>query len=176
MPRLERPTSVPENWEEHVKLMYDLQVLALQADVTRVITFQMAREASTRTYPQVGVPEAHHPVSHHVNDAEKLGKLAKINAYHISLFAYLVGKLKATPDGDGTLLDHTTYLIGSGMGNPDVHDHKNLPAVVAGPKGGRHIRYANPTPLANVHLSLLEGAGVHLDRFADSTGRIEELL
>jgi hypothetical protein len=156
--------------------MYDLQVLALQADVTRVITFQMAREASTRTYPQVGVPEAHHPVSHHVNDAEKLGKLAKINAYHISLFAYLVGKLKATPDGDGTLLDHTTYLIGSGMGNPDVHDHKNLPAVVAGPKGGRHIRYANPTPLANVHLSLLESAGVHLDRFADSTGRIEELL
>jgi hypothetical protein len=176
MPRLERPTSVPENWEEHVKLMYDLQVLALQADVTRVITFQMAREASTRTYPQIGVPEAHHPVSHHVNDAEKLGKLAKINAYHVSLFAYLVGKLKATPDGDGTLLDHTTYLIGSGMGNPDVHDHKNLPAVVAGPKGGRHIRYAEPTPLANVHLSLLEGAGVHLDRFADSTGRIEELL
>ena len=176
MPRLERPTSVPENWEEHVKLMYDLQVLALQADVTRVITFQMAREASTRTYPQVGVPEAHHPVSHHVNDPEKLGKLAKINAYHVSLFAYLVGKLKSTPDGDGTLLDHTTYLIGSGMGNPDVHDHKNLPAVVAGPKGGRHVRYANPTPLANVHLSLLEGAGVHMDRFADSTGRIEELL
>jgi hypothetical protein len=176
IPSLERPTSVPENWEEHVKLMYDLQVLALQADVTRVITFQMAREASTRTYPQIGVPEAHHPVSHHVNDAEKLGKLAKINAYHVSLFAYLVGKLKATPDGDGTLLDHTTYLIGSGMGNPDVHDHKNLPAVVAGPKGGRHIRYAESTPLANVHLSLLEGAGVHLDRFADSTGRIEELL
>jgi Protein of unknown function (DUF1552) len=176
MPRLERPTSVPENWEEHVKLMYDLQVLALQADVTRVITFQMAREASTRTYPQVGVPEAHHPVSHHVNDPEKLGKLAKINAYHVSLFAYLVGKLKSTPDGDGTLLDHTTYLIGSGMGNPDVHDHKNLPAVVAGPKGGRHVRYANPTPLANVHISLLEGAGVHMDRFADSTGRIGELL
>lgn len=176
MPRLERPTSVPENWEEHVKLMYDLQVLAFQTDVTRVVTFQMAREASTRTYPQVGVPEAHHPVSHHVNDPEKLGKLAKINAYHVSLFAYMVGKLKATPDGDGTLLDHTAYLIGSGMGNPDVHDHKNLPAVVAGPKGGRHVRYANPTPLANVHLSLLEGAGVHVDRFADSTGRIEELL
>jgi uncharacterized protein DUF1552 len=156
--------------------MYDLQVLALQADVTRVITFQMAREASTRTYPQIGVPEAHHPVSHHVNDSEKLGKLAKINAYHVLLFAYLVGKLKATPDGDGTLLNHTTYLIGSGMGNPDVHDHKNLPAVVAGPKGGRHIRYANPTPLANIHLSLLEAAGVHLDRFADSTSRIEELL
>src|SRR5262245_51678571 len=176
LPRLDRPTSVPENWEEHVKLMFDLQVLALQADITRVITFQMAREASTRTYPQIGVPEAHHPVSHHVNDPEKLGKLAKINAYHVSLFAYLVGKLAATSDGDGTLLDNTTYLIGSGMGNPDVHDHTNLPAVVAGGKGGRHIRYAAPKPLANVHLSLLERAGVHLEKFADSDGRVEELL
>jgi hypothetical protein len=176
LPQLDRPTSVPENWEEHVKLMYDLQVLALQADLTRVITFQMAREASTRTYPQIGVPEAHHPVSHHVNDAEKLAKLAKINAYHVSLFAYLVGRLKATPDGDGTLLDHTSYLLGSGMGNPDVHDHTNLPAVVAGGKGGRHIRYANPKPLANVHLTLLERVGVHQEKFADSDGRIEELL
>jgi hypothetical protein len=176
LPQLERPTSVPESWEEHVKLMFDLQALALQADITRVITFQMAREASTRTYPQIGVPEAHHPVSHHVNDPEKLGKLARINAYHVSLFAYFIGKLKATPDGDGTLLDHTSYLIGSGMGNPDVHDHKNLPALVAGGKGGRHIRYAEPAPLANVHLTLLERAGVHLDRFADSTGRIEGLL
>ena len=173
---LERPASVPESWEDHVKLMYDLQVLALQADITRVITFQMAREASTRTYPQIGVPEAHHPVSHNVNDPEKLAKLARINTYHVSLFAYLVGKLKDTPDGDGTLLDHTTYLIGSGMGNPDVHDHKNLPIVVAGGKGGLHIRYANPAPLANVHLSLLERAGVHQESFADSTGRIEELL
>jgi hypothetical protein len=173
---VERPASVPDSWDEHVKLMYDLQVLALQADVTRVITFQMAREASTRTYPQIGVPEAHHPISHHVNDAEKLAKLAKINAYHVSLFAYLVGKLKTTADGDGTLLDHTTYLLGSGMGNPDVHDHKNLPIVVAGVKGGRHIRYANPAPLANVHLSLLEKAGVDQERFANSTGTIEELL
>jgi hypothetical protein len=176
LPALERPTSVPENWEEHVKLMFDLQVLALQADITRVITFQLAREASTRTYPQVGVPEAHHPVSHHSGDAEKLGRLAKINAYHVSLFAYFVERLKATPDGDGTLLDHTSYLLGSGMGNPDVHDHTNLPAIVAGGKGGRHVRYAKPAPLANVHLTLLERVGVHLDRFADSTGRVEELL
>jgi hypothetical protein len=176
LPRLDRPTAVPENWEEHVKLMFDLQVLALQADITRVITFQMAREASTRTYPQIGVPEAHHPISHHVNDPEKLGKLAKINAYHVALFAYFVGKLKSTPDADGTLLDHTTYLLGSGMGNPDVHDHTNLPAVVAGGKGGRHVRYAKPVPLANVHLSLLERAGVNQERFADSTGHIEELL
>jgi hypothetical protein len=141
-----------------------------------VITFQLAREASTRTYPQIGVPEAHHPTSHHSNDAEKLAKLAKINAYHVSLFAYFVGRLKETADGDGTLLDHTTYLVGSGMGNPDVHNHTNLPAVVAGGKGGRHVRYTSAAPLANVHLSLLERAGVHLERFADSTGRIEELL
>ena len=176
LPALNRPGSVPAIWEDHVKLMFDLQVLALQADVTRVITFQMAREASTRTYPQIGVPEAHHPVSHHTNDPEKLAKLAKINAYHVSLFAYLVGKLKATPDGDGSLLDHTTYLLGSGMGNPDVHDHTNLPAVVAGGRGGRHIKYASPRPLANLHLTLLEKAGVHQNRFADSDGMVEELL
>jgi hypothetical protein len=176
LPDLERPSNVPENWEEHVKLMYDLQVLALQADITRVITFQMAREASTRTYPQIGINEAHHPISHHANLPDRLLRLAKINAYHVSLFAYLVGRLKATPDGDGTLLDNTTYLIGSGMGNPNVHDHTNLPAVIAGGKGGRHLKYANPIPLANVHLSLLEKMGVHQQKFGDSTGLIEELL
>ena len=146
---LERPATVPAVWEDHVKLMFDLQVLALQADMTRVITFQLARETSTRTYPQIGVPEAHHPVSHHSNDPEKLAKLAKINAHHVSLFAYLVEKLKATPDGDGSLLDHSMYMLGSGMGNPDVHDHSNLPIVLAGGgagklKGARHIKYAQP--------------------------------
>ncbi len=157
---LTRPTSVPDEWEEHVRLMFDLQVLALRADLTRVITFQMAREASTRTYPQIGVPEPHHPISHHVNDPENLAKLAKINQYHVSLFAYLVEQLKSTEDGDGTLLDHTTYLLGSGLGNPDVHDHRNLPIVVArgaGSKiaGGRHVKYDALTPLANLHLTLL---------------------
>jgi hypothetical protein len=177
LPVLERPSSVPEDWEEHVKLMFDLQVLALQSDVTRVITFQMAREASTRTYPQIGIDEAHHPISHHGNQPEKLTKLAKINAYHVSLFAYLVGKLKATPDGDGTLLDNTAYLLGSGMGNPNVHDHTNLPIILAGGKnGGRHLKYENPIPLANVHLTLLEKVGVHQEKFGDSTGVIEELL
>lgn len=180
-PALDRPTSVPEEWVDHVKLMFDLQVLALQADLTRVVTFQMAREGSTRTYPQIGVPEPHHPISHHVNDPEKLAKLARINAYHVSLFAYLLERLGATPDGDGTLLDHTTYLLGSGMGNPDVHDHTNLPIVVArgganGVRGGWHIRYAEPTPLANLHLTLLDHVGVHLDRFVDSTGRAGEVL
>jgi hypothetical protein len=173
---LDRPSSVPEEWEDHVKLMFDLQVLALQADVTRVITFQMAREASTRTYPQLGINEAHHPISHHGNQPEKLARLARINAYHVLLFSYLVEKLKATKDGDGTLLDHTSYLLGSGMGNPNVHDHTNLPVVLAGGKGGRHLRYSSPIPLANVHLSLLEKVGVHTEKFGDSTGLIEDLL
>jgi hypothetical protein len=178
LPALDRPASVPESWEDHVKLMFDLQVLALQADLTRVVTFQLARESSTRTYPQIGVPEPHHPVSHHTNDPEKLAKLAKINAYHVSLFAYLLEKLRATPDGDGTLLDHATYLLGSGMGNPDIHDHQNLPIVVArggvgGIRGGHHLKYRELTPLANLHLTLLDHVGVRLDRFVDSTGRVE---
>jgi hypothetical protein len=181
LPDLTRPTSVPTDWEDHVKLMYDLQILAMQADLTRVITFQMAREASTRSYPQIGVPEPHHPVSHHVNDPEKLAKLAKINAYHVSLFAYMVGRLASTPDGDGSLLDHSTFMLGSGMGNPDVHDHRNLPIIVArggGDKswGGRHVKYEQATPLANLHLTLLDDVGVHLDRFVDSTGHAVEVI
>jgi len=178
---LERPIGAPQAWEDHVKLMFDLQVLALQADITRVITFQLAREVSTRTYPQIGVPEAHHPTSHHQNDPEKIAKLAKINAYHASLFAYLLEKLKATPDGDGSLLDHTMYLYGSGMGNPDVHDHTKLPIVVAGGasgklKGGRHISYPEPKPLSNLLLTMLDKVGVEMTSFADSSGKVDELL
>jgi hypothetical protein len=181
LPELDRPVGVPAAYGDHAKMMFDLQALALQADVTRVITFQLARETSTRTYPEIGVPDAHHPTSHHSNLPEKLAKLAMINAYHVSLFAYFLDKLKSTPDGDGSLLDHSMFLYGSGMGNPDVHDHVNLPIVVAGGgagklKGGRHIKYAEPTPLANLHLTLLEKAGVHQERFADSRGRVDELL
>ncbi len=180
-PDLDRPVGVPAAYADHAKLMFDLQALALQGDLTRVITFQLARETSTRAYPEIGVSDPHHPISHHSNDLEKLEKLAKINAYHVSLFAYFLEKLKATPDGDGSLLDHTMYLFGSGMGNPDVHDHENLPILVAGGgagkmKGGRHIKFDKPTPLANLHLTLLDKAGVRLDSFADSTGRIPELL
>jgi hypothetical protein len=180
LPDLERPATVPAVWEDHVKLMFDLQVLALQADTTRVITFQLARETSTRTYPNIGVPEPHHPVSHHTNDPEKLAKLAKINAHHVSLFGYLVEKLRATPDGDGSLLDHSIYMLGSGMGNPDIHNHTNLPIVLAGGrtaglKGARHIKYEQATPLANLHLTLLDKIGVHLDSFVDSNGRVAEL-
>jgi hypothetical protein len=180
LPDLERPIGVPAAYADHAKLMFDLQVLALQGDVTRVITFQLARETSTRTYPEIGVPDPHHPLSHHANNPEKLEKLAKINAYHVSLFAYFLAKLKATPDGAGTLLDHSLFLYGSGMGNPDVHDHIDLPIVVAGGaagrvKGARHVRYSQPTPLANLHLTLLDRAGVRLDKFADSNGQVAEI-
>jgi hypothetical protein len=161
--------------------MFDLQVLALQGDVTRVITFQLARETSNRPYPEIGVPDPHHPLTHHGNDPEKVAQMAKINAFHVSLFAYYLEKLQATPEGDGSLLDHGLYLYGSGMGDPNVHDHVNLPIVVAGggagtPDGARHIKYAEPTPLANLHLTLLERVGVTLDAFADSKGRVDELL
>jgi Protein of unknown function (DUF1552) len=180
MPDLDRPVGVPSAYADHAKLMFDLQVLAMQADITRVITFQLAREASTRTYPEIGVPEAHHPTSHHGNDPEKLAKLAKINAHHVSLFAYYLQKLKSTRDGDGSLLDHSMLVIGSGMGNPDIHNHVNLPIVVAGGagkmKGACHIKYEEPTPLANLHLTLLEKVGIHADSFGDSKGRIGEVL
>jgi hypothetical protein len=180
LPDLERPVGVPAAYADHAKLMFDLQTLALQGDVTRVITFQLARETSTRTYPEIGVPDPHHPLSHHANNPEKLEKLAKINAYHVSLFAYFLDKLKATTDGDGTLLDHSLFLYGSGMGNPDVHDHIDLPILVAGGaagrvKGARHVKYAEPTPLANLHLTLLDRAGVRLNSFADSNGKVAEI-
>jgi uncharacterized protein DUF1552 len=181
LPDLDRPVGVPASYADHARLMFDLQVLALQGDVTRVITFQLARETSTRTYTEIGVPDPHHPLTHHGNDPAKIARMAKINAFHVSLFAYFLEKLKSTPEGDGTLLDHAVYLYGSGMGNPNVHDHVNLPILVAGGgagrlKGARHIRYAEPTPLANLHLTLLEKVGVRLDAFADSTGKVDELL
>jgi len=181
LPDLDRPVGVPAAYADHARLMFDLQVLAWQGDVTRVITFQLARETSNRTYPEIGIPDPHHPLTHHGGNEEKIAKMARINAFHVSLFAYFLEKLKATPEGGGTLLDHSLLLYGSGMGNPNVHDHVNLPILVAGGgagnhKGGRHIRYAQPTPLANLHLTLLEKAGVRLDAFADSQGKIDELL
>ena len=174
---LDRPVGVPASYGDHARLMFDLQVLAMQGDVTRVITFQLARETSTRTYPEIGVSESHHPLTHNGGDSEKLAKVAKINAFHVSLFAYYLEKLKATPDGDGTLLDHSNILYGSGMSNADIHDHTNLPILVAGgkPSGGRHIQSRENTPLANLHLTLLDKVGVRLDSFADSKGKIPEL-
>jgi hypothetical protein len=181
LPDLDRPVGVPAAYADHARLMFDLQVLALQGDVTRVITFQLARETSNRTYPEIGVSDPHHPLSHHGNDPEKIARMAKINEFHVSLFAEFIGKLKATQEGNGTLLDHSLYLYGSGIGNPNVHDHTNLPILVAGGaaggmKGGRHIKYKEATPLANLHLTLLDKVGVHLDSFADSRGKVDELF
>src|SRR5215216_4930719 len=181
LPDLDRPVGVPAAYADHARLMFDLQVLALQADVTRVITFQLARETSNRTYTEIGVSDPHHPLTHHGGDPAKIARMAKINAFHVSLFAYYLEKLKAVPEGNGSLLDHSLILYGSGMGNPNIHDHVNLPIIVAGGgagrvKGARHIQYAEPTPLANLHLTLLERAGVRMDAFADSKGKVDELL
>jgi hypothetical protein len=176
LPDLDRPVGVPAAYADHAKLMFDLQALAMQGDVTRVFTFQLARETSNRAYPEIGISEAHHPLTHNGGNPEMLAKVAKINAFHVSLFAYYLQKLKATPDGDGSLLDHSLVLYGSGMSDADKHDHVNLPILVAGGQGGRHIRYSQPTPLANVHLTLLDRVGVKLDRFADSKGKVAELL
>ncbi len=181
LPDLDRPMGVPAAYADHARLMFDLQVLAFQGDITRVITFQLARETSNRTYPEIGVPDPHHPLTHHGNDPEKIAKMAKINQLHVSLFAYFLEKLKATPEVGGSLLDHSLCVYGSGMGNPNVHDHTNLPILVAGGaagkmRGGRHIQYDKPTPLANLHLTLLEKVGVPLESFADSKGKVEDLF
>ena len=181
LPDLDRPVGVPEAYSEHARLMFDLQLLAFQGDITRVISFQLAREASTRTYPEIGVPEPHHPVTHHGHDPVKLEKVAKINRFHVSLFAEFLEKMQAIPEAEGTLLDHSVYMYGSGMGDPDAHDHSNLPIIVAGGaagkmRGGRHIRFKDPTPLSNLHLTLLNKVGVPMETFSDSTGTVEELF
>jgi hypothetical protein len=181
LPDLDRPAGVPAAYADHARLMFDLQLLAFQGDVTRVITFQLARETSNRTYPEIGVADPHHPLSHHGNDPDKIARMAKINRFHVSLFAEFLEKLKSTPEGESNLLDHSLLLYGSGMGNPNVHDHVNLPILVAGGgahglKGGRHLRFDTPVPLANLHLTLLDRAGLRLEKFADSTGKIDGLF
>ena len=178
---LDRPVGVPASYADHARLMFDLQILAMQGDVTRVMTFQLARETSNRTYPEIGVPDPHHPLSHHGNDPAKIERMSKINAFHVGLFAEFLQKLAATKEGDGSLLDHSLYLYGSGIGNPNVHDHTNLPIIVAGGasaglKGNRHIRFTRTTPLANLHLTLLDKVGVRLEKFADSDGHVDELF
>jgi len=180
LPDLSRPTGVPASYAEHARLMFDLQLLAMQGDVTRVITFQLARETSNRTYPEIGVSDPHHPLSHHGNDPAKIESMSKINAFHVSLFAEYIAKLAATKEGDSTLLNNSLLLYGSGMGNPNVHDHTNLPIIVAGGanagvKGNRHLRSEKTIPLANLHLTLLDKAGVKLEKFGDSSGIIDVL-
>ena len=181
LPDRDRPAGVPASYADHARLMFDLQLLALRGDMTRVITFQLARETSTRSYTEIGVSEPHHPLTHHGNDPDKIAKVVKINRFHVSLFAEFLEKLESAREGDGSLLDHSLYLYGSGMGNPNIHDHVNLPIIVAGGaagnmQGGRHIRHKEATPLANLHLTLLDKVGVRLDSFADSNGKLDALF
>ena len=171
----DRPVGAPESYDDHAKLMFDLAVLAFQADITRVFTLLLGREQTNRPYPFIGVPEAHHSSSHHQNDPVKLAKAAKINAYHIDLLARFAGKLRDITEGDGTLLDHSMILQGGGLSNSDQHSHIDLPLVLVGGgagqlKGGRHLRFPKDTPMNNLHLSLLEKVGVAVEKFGDGTG------
>jgi hypothetical protein len=179
LPLLERPSGIPREFEDHAKLMLDLQVVAFQTDLTRVATFMLGRESSTRSYPSIGVPDAHHPLSHHGNDPAKIEKVAKINVLHMQQLAYLLGKLKATNDGDGSLLDHSILLCGSGLSDGNRHLHDNLPIILAGGsgrmRGGRHVRYPRETPLNNLLLTVLDRAGVPTEPFGDGTGEVTEL-
>ncbi len=176
----ERPAGIPFEFEEHIGLMYELLALAYQSDVTRVSTFMVAREVSNRTYPQVGVTDGHHAISHHQNRAEKMEKNVRIQTYHVTLFKAFLDKLQATPDGDGTLLDHSVIVYGSNMSNSNAHDHFPLPNLVAGGasgrlKGGRHLRYPDHTPMANLLVSVLDKAGVREQTLGDSTGALAGL-
>ena len=173
----ETPIGVPESFEEHAKLMYELQVLAYQAEITRVSTFMIARDLSQRTFPQIGVPEPHHSVSHHGNNPVMIAKLEKINNYHATLLAFFLDKLRSTPDGDGNLLDHSIILYGSSMSNPNEHNHFPLPLLVAGGasgklQGGRHVKFPERTPMSNLLLAVLDKAGVDRDALGDSTGML----
>lgn len=182
LPLVDQPVGVPPTFEEHARLMMDLQLLAFQTDLTRVFTFVIAREGSTRSYPEVGVADSHHPLTHHQNDADKLARLTKLNAFHVKQFAYFAEKLAAIPDGDGTLLDNTILLYGSGMGDANAHMPYNVPTVVVsgkamGIKGNRFLQYPLEagTPLANLQLTILERFGLPMEKFGDSTGTLATL-
>jgi len=177
----DRPVGIPEQWEDHAKLMFDLQVAAYQTDITRVITFMLGRELNGTVYPNSGVPDGHHNLTHHRYDSVKVAKVEKINAYHIKLFAeYYLEKLRTTPDGDGTLLDHLLLLYGGGISDGNLHDHSNLPLVLIGGsaghlKGGRHLKYPDKTPMTNLLVSMLGKLGVPIEKLGDSTGKLGDV-
>jgi len=178
MPVMERPTGIPEAFEDHTKLMSDLIVIAYQTDMTRVITYMLAREGSNRSYREIGVPDGHHSMSHHMLDEQKMVKLQKIDQFHVKAFAYLLGRMQATPDGDGTLLDHTMMLYGSSIRDGNTHDHYDLPLVLAGGqsvniKGGQHVQYKPLTPMTNFLLGMLDRVDIHADSLGDSTGKVD---
>jgi hypothetical protein len=171
------PVGIPERWEEHVMLQFDLMALALQGNLTRVMSFMMARELSTLSYPQIGVADGHHPVSHNNNIPEQVAKKVKVDIYHLDLFGQFLDKLRSTPDGDGSLLDHSLFLYGSGMTNGNAHDHENLPTLVIGGgagthKGNRHLKMPKSTPLSNLMMALMDKAGINVERFGQSDGSI----
>ena len=174
VPSIEKPVGYPAAFDEYVKLMFDLLAVAFQTDLTRVSTFMLAREGSNRTYREIGIPDAHHALTHHRGNPEWIEKVARINTYHVEQFGYFLGKLKSTPDGDGSLLDHTLLAYGSGLSDGNRHDHADLPVLVAGGGlGGRHIRYAKETPMNNLHLTLLDRVGVQIDSLGDSNGELD---
>jgi hypothetical protein len=180
LPEVDRPAGIPDGFDPHVKLLYDLQVLAYQADLTRVITFMYGREQTGRPYPQLGINEPHHQLSHHQNDPVKMEKCSRIQTYHVQLLAHYLEKLRSTPDGDGSLLDHVILLYGGGLSNSDRHSHGPLPTLVLGGgagtlKGGRHLVYPTDTPLTNLHVTALNMMGVPAEKFGDSTGQFTEL-
>jgi Protein of unknown function (DUF1552) len=177
-PGLAKPDGIPANFAEHSRLIFDLLAVALQTDITRVATFMLAREGGVRPYPECGVPEAHHSISHHGNNPELVEKLIRIQSYHMEQFAYFVGKLKSIPDGAGSLLDHSAIVYGASMADPNRHDHGRCPTLVAGNAGGRihsgkHIVYPEGTPMANLHLSMLDAVGVPAEKLGDSTGKLD---
>jgi hypothetical protein len=180
LPVVEQPIGIPTDYAEHAKLMMDMLGLAYQTDLTRVSTFMLAKEVSGRAYPEIGVPDSHHPLSHHQDEAAKLERLHKINEYHFRQFAYLVDKLSKQPEGDGTVLDHTLFLYGTGISDSNTHFHDDLPiALIAGQatgiKGGRYIRYGKGTPITNLYLTILENMGISVDKLGDSTGKVGRL-
>ncbi|MBL8212504.1 MAG: DUF1552 domain-containing protein [Bryobacterales bacterium] len=174
---VEVPAGIPPSYKDHARLLFDLSLLALASNSTRVITFMLAREGGLQTYPEAGVPEAHHSCTHHRNLPDLVEKVAKINAFHVAQFAWFLDKMQQTREGESTLLDNTFVVYGASIGDPNAHDHNNLPTLLAGGgiRAGRHIRYAPNTPITNLHLSLLESAGVPLDKLGDSTGRLSQL-
>jgi hypothetical protein len=177
LPALDQPQGAPPVFEDHLALMLDLQLLAFQSDLTRVTTFMIGKEQSARPYPQIGVPEAHHPLSHHNDIPELIAHMSKINRYHTQLFSQYLAKLRATPDGDGSLLDHTTILYGSGISNSTRHSGDNLPILVMGGgsgtlKGGRHLTYSDKPTMANLLVTLMDKMGVPVEKIGGSTGRL----
>jgi hypothetical protein len=178
LPNVQRPGGIPATFTEHCKLMIDLQVLAYQCDMTRVIAFMMGREQNTRVYTELGFSDAYHPLSHHQFDATKIAKVTQIDVLHTSMLAYYLERLRSTPDGDGSLLDHSMIVYGSALSDGNVHIHNNLPVLLAGGgagtvKGGRHLRYPVDTPLTNLFLTLLDKLDVPAASLGDSTGRLD---